>query len=59
VLDRDGKIIDEANWKQWDKIWGRPHDVEISPYDPERTCGSSTPTLTSSASSHMTANSAS
>ena len=36
VLDRDGKIIDEANWKQWDKIWGRPHDVEISPYDPEK-----------------------
>ena len=36
VLDRTGKIIDEANWKQWDKIWGRPHDVEISPYDPEK-----------------------
>jgi DNA-binding beta-propeller fold protein YncE len=36
VLDRNGKIIDEANWSQWDKIWGRPHDVEISPYDPEK-----------------------
>ena len=36
VLDRNGKIIDEANWAQWDKIWGRPHDVEISPYDPEK-----------------------
>ena len=35
VLDRSGKIIDEANWAQWDKIWGRPHDVEISP-DPEK-----------------------
>jgi DNA-binding beta-propeller fold protein YncE len=36
VLDRNGKIIDEANWAQWDKIWSRPHDVEISPYDPEK-----------------------
>jgi DNA-binding beta-propeller fold protein YncE len=24
------------DWSQWDKIWGRPHDVEISPYDPEK-----------------------
>jgi DNA-binding beta-propeller fold protein YncE len=36
VFDRNGKMIDEANWSQWDKIWGRPHDVEISPYDPEK-----------------------
>ena len=36
VFDRAGKMIDEANWSQWDKIWGRPHDVEISPYDPEK-----------------------
>jgi hypothetical protein len=21
---------------QWDKIWRRPHDVEISPYDPDK-----------------------
>jgi DNA-binding beta-propeller fold protein YncE len=36
VFDRDGKMIDTENWAQWDKIWGRPHDVEISPYDPEK-----------------------
>ena len=36
VFDRNGKMIDTENWAQWDKIWGRPHDVEISPYDPEK-----------------------
>jgi DNA-binding beta-propeller fold protein YncE len=34
VFDRNGKVIED--WSQWDKIWGRPHDVEISPYDPEK-----------------------
>jgi hypothetical protein len=34
VLDHNGKMIED--WSQWDKIWGRPHDVEISPYDPEK-----------------------
>ena len=34
VLDRNGKIIED--WSQWDKIWGRPHDIEVSPYDPEK-----------------------
>ena len=33
-FDRNGKVIND--WSQWDKIWGRPHDVEISPYDPEK-----------------------
>ena len=34
VFDRNGKMIED--WSQWDKIWGRPHDVEISPYDPDK-----------------------
>ena len=34
VFDRNGKMIED--WSQWDSIWGRPHDVEISPYDPEK-----------------------
>jgi len=34
VFDRNGKMIED--WSQWDQIWGRPHDVEISPYDPEK-----------------------
>ena len=34
VFDRNGKMIED--WSQWDRIWGRPHDVEISPYDPEK-----------------------
>ena len=34
VFDRNGKMVED--WSQWDKIWGRPHDVEISPYDPEK-----------------------
>lgn len=34
VFNREGKMIED--WSQWDKIWGRPHDVEISPYDPEK-----------------------
>jgi hypothetical protein len=37
VVDRNGKLIEA--WNQWDKLfeWGRgPHQVYISPYDPER-----------------------
>jgi hypothetical protein len=34
VFDRNGNMIED--WRQWDKIWGRPHDVEISPYDPQK-----------------------
>jgi hypothetical protein len=34
VVNREGKIVEA--WTQWDKIWYRPHDVEISPYDPEK-----------------------
>ncbi len=34
VIDREGNIIEE--WTQWDHLWYRPHDVEISPYDPEK-----------------------
>ena len=34
VFDREGNITE--NWSQWDDMWGRPHDVEISPYDPEK-----------------------
>ena len=38
VVDAEGKIIED--WTQWDKLFTRPHDVEISPYDPRGTCGS-------------------
>jgi hypothetical protein len=34
VVNADGKIIED--WTQWDKLFTRPHDVEISPYDPEK-----------------------
>ena len=34
VFDRNGRMVED--WSQWDKIWGRPHDVEISPYDPQK-----------------------
>jgi 6-bladed beta-propeller len=34
VVDAEGKIIED--WTQWDKLFTRPHDVEISPYDPEK-----------------------
>jgi hypothetical protein len=34
VLDANGRIIED--WTQWDKLFTRPHDVEISPYDPEK-----------------------
>ena len=34
VVDSEGNIVEA--WTQWDHLWYRPHDVEISPYDPER-----------------------
>ncbi|HUP51596.1 MAG TPA: hypothetical protein VM198_03920 [Longimicrobiales bacterium] len=34
VVDRNGSIVE--NWSQWDSIVNRPHQVYISPYDPER-----------------------
>ena len=37
LVDGDGKFIE--SWTQWDKLfeWGRgPHQIYISPYDPER-----------------------
>jgi len=34
VFDRNGNMIED--WRQYDNIWGRPHDVEISPYDPQK-----------------------
>ncbi len=34
VVNRNGEIIE--NWSQWDSIVNRPHQVYISPYDPER-----------------------
>lgn len=34
VVNRNGDIIE--NWKQWDSTFNKPHQVYISPYDPER-----------------------
>jgi hypothetical protein len=34
VVNRDGKIIE--NWSQWDTLFNRPHQIYISPYDPDR-----------------------
>ncbi len=34
VVNRDGEIIE--NWSQWDSIFNKPHQIYISPYDPER-----------------------
>jgi hypothetical protein len=34
AVDRDGNIIE--NWSRWDSIFNKPHQVYISPYDPER-----------------------
>ena len=34
AVDRDGNITE--NWSQWDSIFNKPHQVYISPYDPER-----------------------
>jgi DNA-binding beta-propeller fold protein YncE len=34
VVNRDGQIVER--WNQWDSILNKPHQVYISPYDPER-----------------------
>lgn len=34
VVDRNGDIVER--WTQWDSILNKPHQVYISPYDPER-----------------------
>ena len=34
VVDRNGSVIE--NWSQWDSTLNKPHQVYISPYDPER-----------------------
>ena len=34
AVDRNGNIVE--NWSQWDSLFNRPHQVYISPYDPER-----------------------
>ena len=34
AVDREGMIIEE--FEQWEDMWVRPHDIEISPYDPEK-----------------------
>jgi 6-bladed beta-propeller/NHL repeat len=34
VVNADGKIVED--WTEWDKLFTRPHDVEISPYDPAK-----------------------
>ncbi len=33
-MNAEGKITED--WTQWDKMWTRPHDIEISPYDSEK-----------------------
>lgn len=34
VVDRNGNIVER--WSQWDSILNKPHQVYISPYDPQR-----------------------
>ena len=34
VVNAEGKITED--WNQWDKLFTRAHDVEISPYDPQK-----------------------
>src|SRR5712671_5305678 len=34
VYDGNGNILE--TWKQWDKLFRRPHSVYVSPYDPEK-----------------------
>ena len=34
VVNREGDVVE--SWTQWDDMWWRPHDVEISPYDPDK-----------------------
>ena len=35
-FDSEGNMIED--WSQWDSIWGRPHDIEISPLRSGKTC---------------------
>jgi hypothetical protein len=34
VVDGNGNVTE--NWSRWDSLFNRPHQVYISPYDPER-----------------------
>ena len=34
VVDRNGRIVER--WTEWDSLLNKPHQVYISPYDPER-----------------------
>ena len=34
AVDRDGNITE--NWSQWDDTFNKPHQLYISPYDPDR-----------------------
>ncbi len=34
AVDRDGNITE--NWSQWDSTFNKPHQLYISPYDPDR-----------------------
>ncbi len=34
AVDRNGNMVE--NWSQWDSIFNKPHQVYISPYDPDR-----------------------
>jgi peptidylamidoglycolate lyase len=34
AVNREGMITE--TFEQWNDIWVRPHDIEISPYDPEK-----------------------
>jgi hypothetical protein len=34
VLNKDGQVIED--WSQWNDLFGMPHAIKVSPYDPER-----------------------
>lgn len=34
IVDGEGNITE--NWSQWDSLFNKPHQIYISPYDPER-----------------------
>jgi DNA-binding beta-propeller fold protein YncE len=34
VLNENGEVIED--WSQWNSLFGMPHAVKVSPYDPER-----------------------
>lgn len=35
-MDREGNIIEDEVWSQWDQMFRRPHSVYVNPYDPEK-----------------------